>query len=154
MAVERGMDVALSVTGIGAAARNFEKASHFVGDYSALKVRDTCRRIVTIAKQLVPVRTGALRSAITYRSKGPYGSVGVRQAGGPEVYWRFVEFGTRHSAARPFFRPAAELGKGYFIQEMTSMGPALERTINVNVTLESFQFTPEDLLSLVDLDNL
>lgn len=56
------------------------------------------------AKAKVPVRTGTLRRSIhsVFQNGGLTGLVG------PSVlYGKFVEFGTRHSAARPFMRPAA-----------------------------------------------
>lgn len=57
------------------------------------------------AKQKCPVRTGALRRSIhTVLSNG-----GMRAVVGPSVdYSAYIEFGTRHMAARPYMRPAAE----------------------------------------------
>lgn len=57
------------------------------------------------AKQMVPVKTGTLRRSIhsVFENGGLTGLVG------PSVsYSAFVEFGTRHMAARPYMRPAAE----------------------------------------------
>jgi HK97 gp10 family phage protein len=58
------------------------------------------------AQAVVPVRTGTLRRSITtVIERG-----GLRAVIGPSVdYGQWVEFGTRHMAARPYMRPAAAL---------------------------------------------
>ena len=79
------------------------------------------------ARALMPVASGDLKRAITTTrtASGLSGSVGLDTR--DTYYWRFVEFGTRHMAARPFFRPAAEAESDLFIQRMRAIGPALER---------------------------
>jgi HK97 gp10 family phage protein len=57
------------------------------------------------AKERVPVKTGTLRRSIhaVFENGGLTGLIG------PSVlYGKFVELGTRHMAARPYMRPAAE----------------------------------------------
>lgn len=57
------------------------------------------------AQALAPVKTGTLRRSIhtVMAANGQSATVG------PSVeYAKFQEFGTRHHAARPFMRPAAE----------------------------------------------
>lgn len=57
------------------------------------------------AKAKTPVRTGTLRRSI----HSLFQNGGLTALVGPSVlYGKFVEFGTRHMAARPFMRPAAE----------------------------------------------
>lgn len=57
------------------------------------------------AKQIVPVKTGNLRRSI----HSVFENGGLRGIVGPSVlYGKFVEFGTRRMAARPYMRPAAE----------------------------------------------
>jgi HK97 gp10 family phage protein len=58
-----------------------------------------------LAKGLSPVLTGTLRRSIhTVLSEG-----GLRAVIGPSVdYGKYVEFGTRRMAARPYMRPAFE----------------------------------------------
>lgn len=84
------------------------------------------------ARAIVPVDTGTLKASIesSRTVNGLTGSVGVssRDVG----YWRFVEFGTRHMAARPFFRPAAEGESNAFIQRMRDIGPKIERDLSVS----------------------
>lgn len=88
--------------------------------------------VVTRARGLVPVDTGDLLHAIDSSTRGLNGRVGItesRASGSqsPGVYWKFVEFGTVHQAARPFFRPAAEAEATPFIEAVRSIGPKLER---------------------------
>lgn len=59
-----------------------------------------------IAKQLVPVDTGALKASIHVEEGGSEARV---VAGNEQVdYAPYVEYGTRHEAAQPFMTPAAE----------------------------------------------
>jgi HK97 gp10 family phage protein len=59
--------------------------------------------IVTRARQLVPVRTGALKASITKAGGGGDWIVTATAA-----YAGYVEFGTRYMAAQPYLRPALE----------------------------------------------
>lgn len=67
------------------------------------------------AKQRVPVRTGLLKSAIKARIgkrrgkfvAGAFSAVDFKKA--PHAY--LVEYGTRHSPAKPYFRPAWDTKK-------------------------------------------
>lgn len=57
------------------------------------------------AKAKAPVRTGTLRRSI----HSVFSNGGLSAVIGPSVlYGKFIEFGTRHMAARPYMRPAAE----------------------------------------------
>jgi len=61
-------------------------------------------QIAERARQLAPVRTGALRASI-YTVTRDFLSVAL----GAAVYYAgFVEYGTRKMAARPYLRPAIE----------------------------------------------
>jgi HK97 gp10 family phage protein len=85
--------------------------------------------------------TGRLRAAITSKSTGTAGRVGIAPGfgiggrPGPEVYWRFVEYGTVRMPARPMFRPAAEQERDPFIRRMRDIGPKLERDLSRGRTL-------------------
>lgn len=71
--------------------------------------------IEAAGKEKAPVRTGTLRRSIhTVFSSG-----GASAVIGPSVLYGFwVEFGSRHRAARPFMRPAAELILPKFVDAM------------------------------------
>jgi HK97 gp10 family phage protein len=59
--------------------------------------------VKALAKQLVPVRTGYLRSTIYARV-----SEWVAVVGADAPYALYVEFGTRYMQARPYLYPAIE----------------------------------------------
>jgi HK97 gp10 family phage protein len=59
--------------------------------------------VEALAKQLVPVRTGHLRSTIYARIQE-----WVAEVGAEATYALFVEFGTRYIKARPFLFPAVQ----------------------------------------------
>jgi HK97 gp10 family phage protein len=76
-------------------------------------LRAAARVIIREAKRLVPVRTGALRRSIVgvSSSRGRAANQRLVQIGfKPPVSRRahLTEFGTRHSAQRPFMRPALD----------------------------------------------
>ena len=91
--------------------------------------------LVKAAKANVPVRTGALKYSIKVSPrKGNVNMVAVAvQAGVLTIakrkktaalqdafYARFVEYGTAHSRAKPFMRPAAESGSQAAIDAMAA----------------------------------
>lgn len=83
-------------------------------DTIAVKIRDT-------AKELVPVRTGALQGSIHVEVGDPIVVRGLTKSVAPangEMYMTieaemfyapFVEYGTRFMAARPYMTPAVEM---------------------------------------------
>jgi HK97 gp10 family phage protein len=84
------------------------------------------------ARALVPVDTGTLKAAIESQApkvRGLTGRVGLNSSAA-SGYWFFVEFGTVHMAARPFFRPAAELEREAFIRRLRDIGPKVERDLS------------------------
>ncbi|MNW51937.1 hypothetical protein D3C74_294360 [compost metagenome] len=78
-------------------------------------------RVVNLAKELVPVDTGRLRSSIQAvmgsDQKGPYVDIGTNVDYGPPV-----EFGTRFMAAQPFMRPALAEAATKWVSDMTRGG--------------------------------
>jgi HK97 gp10 family phage protein len=59
--------------------------------------------VKALAKQLVPVRTGYLRSTIYAKVEEWVAEIGAEAS-----YAMFVEFGTRYMAARPYLYPAIQ----------------------------------------------
>jgi len=59
--------------------------------------------VKTLARQLVPVRTGYLRNTIYAKIREWIATVGVEAS-----YACWVEFGTRYMRARPFLYPAIQ----------------------------------------------
>lgn len=95
--------------------------------HAAADMRDDARRRAPIAEaSLGPDRPkpGTLRKSIVIkkvvgndmqaiyvvavRHGKKFSDVGKRHANLDAYYWRFIEFGTTHAAARPFLRPAFE----------------------------------------------
>lgn len=109
-----------------------EKSPDLVRSFASSAVAASAYAIAERARSLVPVATGELKSSIDYtRTRTSLtGSVGL--SGKDTYYWRFVEFGTRNMAARPFFRPAAESERNVFVQRMRDIGPRLERDLSVS----------------------
>jgi len=81
-------------------------------------VRKAAHVVANKAKELVPVKTGALRKSIKVkalkRSRRNRGRVGARVVTGKDLfkgdtyYGGMVEFGTKRMRARPFLRSAAQ----------------------------------------------
>lgn len=80
-------------------------------------VGEAAQACAVIARQLVPVRTGALRDSIAaYRNTRLNWVVGAA-----EPYAKFVELGTSTRAAQPFLRPAAEAVKPKLMRRLQGM---------------------------------
>ena len=127
--------VTMSLTGMEALQRVLKTAPDAVNELASDAVTKTGFATAQRARALVPVRTGALKAAIasapaTKTKSGPSGRVGLstREA----FYWRFVEFGTVHVPARPFFRPAAEAESTEYVARIRAIGPQLERDLSVS----------------------
>lgn len=109
-------------------AKEMERLLKILGPKVAAKVGDQALRagakpIVEEAKRLVPVRTGKLRGSITAqierRKKDADERViliGFKQP--TSAIAHLVEFGTSHSAAKPFMRPALDAKVGEALDEM------------------------------------
>ena len=54
----------------------------------------------------VGVLGGARQTSQKYQDLGIYKGKGKENPGGDTFYWRFLEFGTEHSSAKPFIRKA------------------------------------------------
>lgn len=115
--------------------RALVRAPEMVKTHATSALTTSAYSIAQRAKSLVPVATGTLQRAITYRVSrdGLSSNVGLEKSDFESTfYWRFVEFGTRFLPARPFFRPAAEMERDVFIQRMRSIGPRLERDLSAS----------------------
>lgn len=109
--------------------RALKTAPDVVRTHASSAVATSTFAVAQRARSLVPVATGTLKASIESGNvvSGLSGRVGVSSSAD---YWRYVEFGTRNMSARPFFRPAAELERGAFIQRMRDIGPRLERDLS------------------------
>jgi HK97 gp10 family phage protein len=123
--------VTMTLTGFEALQRALRTAPETVRSHASQAVATSAFSIAQRARALVPVDTGHLKAAIEANrtAGGLTGSVGVNKTA-DAYYWRFVEFGTRNMAARPFFRPAAEEEEPRFVQRMREIGTKLERDLS------------------------
>jgi hypothetical protein len=82
--------------------------------------RATAQEVVDIARDLVPVLTGALQGTIKVNAVA---NGYTASAGDPPlvVYAPFVEYGTRFMAAEPYFTPAVEAAAPDFQRRMGSI---------------------------------
>jgi HK97 gp10 family phage protein len=83
------------------------KFKHKMLAKSAEGMARACQFVVAKAQANAPVRTGAMRDAITYTLEVQENAVeGIVGVGKGAFYARFIELGTSKLAARPFLRPA------------------------------------------------
>ncbi|MCY3981314.1 MAG: HK97 gp10 family phage protein [Alphaproteobacteria bacterium] len=96
------------------------------------------RVVAANAKQLVPVRTGALRATIRVRRVGERtsrgrvpGAAANVYAGGPGArHSGLVEFGTARTQAQPYLRPALSMRQGEQHRRFAeAISRAFERTV-------------------------
>ena len=82
------------------AMRNFESAMQ---EYVHRQLASWVADVKALARQLVPVRTGHLRSTIYTKIRDWVAEIGAEAA-----YALFVELGTRYMRARPYLYPAIQ----------------------------------------------
>lgn len=119
----------MQLTGMERTLAALARAPEVVRVRSSSAVAASTFAVAQRARALVPVDTGRLKAAIESSRVvgGLTGSVGVSK---DAFYWRYVEFGTKHMPAQPFFRPAAEAEQAEFIRRMQAIGPAVERDLS------------------------
>ena len=127
--------VTMTLDGMEPLQRALKTAPDLVQVHASDAVAKTSFAVSQRAKALVPVATGALKAAISATARGTSGRVGLSKGAstggvGPEVYWRFVEFGTVRVPARPFFRPAAEAETSAYVERIRAIGSRLERDLS------------------------
>ena len=117
-------------------AREMEKLLFALGPAATKRVgRQTLRAgakpVIDEAKRLIPVETGKLRDALAVRvlkpdAEGITAELGALQPTSRRLH--LIEFGTQHSAARPFFRPAMDSKKREALDGMGNvMAKGIER---------------------------
>lgn len=89
---------------------HFGKVADALEAKAALVVAKTAHDLEANAKAQAPVDTGNLRNSIQSRPMGP---LAWEVAVGAE-YGLYVEMGTRHAPAQPYFLPAVERVSGPF----------------------------------------
>jgi hypothetical protein len=93
-------------------SNNFPAASAAIHAAVVTQVAVSTYDVEARSKQLAPVLTGTLRRSI----HSVFEQGGLRGICGPSVlYGKWVEWGARHRAARPYMRPAAEYALRDFV---------------------------------------
>lgn len=111
-------------------AREMEKLLMELGPNVARRIGQAANKaaanvIADEARRLVPVRTGELQASITVQAEKGNDEreietvIGVFKPTSGRAH--LVEFGTRHSAARPFMRPALDAKAGEALSKMADM---------------------------------
>lgn len=85
-------------------------------------VDKTAFDVEAYAKSIVPVDTGTLKNSILTEKLEPT----VAIVGPHTEYAQFVEFGTRHMAARPYLTPAAQKAKVKFVEALKQLEARLK----------------------------
>ncbi len=123
------------IDGLDHAITQFRRAPHLARQYVGEAVKVTEITTAEKVRRAAPVNTGALRHSIGSKTSGLNASItiepGVLYGQRPDVYWRFVEFGTRYMAAQPFIRPTAEAEEQPFIGRVADAGKRIERTLSI-----------------------
>ncbi len=119
----------MSVDGLDRLEARFNRIPKAVVDANVRAMEKGADEIVAMMKRIVPVRSGALRKSIGWTwGEAPRGSITIGSVRGRKYgtlritiyagtrdkklgnmdafYARFVEFGTKHAAAHPFFYPS------------------------------------------------
>ena len=99
MALEIGCDVA----GIEEFKQALQQFDSGMQRYVHRQLASWAADVKALAKQLVPVRTGHLRSSIYAKIQE-----WVAEIGAEATYALFVEFGTRYMQAQPYLYPAIQ----------------------------------------------
>lgn len=109
-----------------------ELGNKIAGRLGINAVRAGARVIAATARAKVPVRTGRLKKSLRIFDDRELsrlrGSERAAYAGTREPYGHLVEFGTAHSAAKPFLRPALDEAGQAAIDRMTdNLASGIER---------------------------
>lgn len=87
----------------------------------AAAVRDAAAQLESRAKEMAPVRTGALRDSIHTEMDGDL----VAQVGSDLDYSVYQEYGTSRMPAHPFMTPAAEEARQIFEDDLRGIAESL-----------------------------
>lgn len=124
------------IEGLDHAIAQFRRAPDVARKYLGEAVRVTEITLAQKVRNAAPTDTGALRHSIGSQTRGLVASItiepGLMFGRRPDIYWRFVEFGSVHNVpARPFIRPTAENEQQPFIGRIEQAGQRMERALTI-----------------------
>ena len=108
--------VGMTLSGFASKRAAFKAMPKEMQDEAIRNVRLSTMGVAQRAQILVPVRTGFLKSRISWSVRGLYGRVGFPDK--DTFYWWMIEKGTIKKKARPFMRPAGDAEEPIFIARM------------------------------------
>ena len=121
----------MTLHGADALKAAIQRNPELVRSHMSTVIARTATAVAQRARASAPVATGALRQSIGASSRGLSGRVdvaaGTIQGQRPELYWRFIEYGTVKMPARPLFRAATEAEFPFLEQRVRAIVPLLER---------------------------
>lgn len=124
------------IDGLDHALRQFRRAPDVARKYIGDAVRVTEITLAQNVRAAAPVDSGALRHSINSETRGLVASISIEPGEiygrRPDIYWRFVEFGSVHNIpAHPFIRPTSEAEQEPMIQRIRQAGVRLERALSI-----------------------
>ena len=123
------------IDGMDFALRQFRRAPDVAKKYIGDAIKVTEITLAEKVRRAAPVGTGALRHSIGSKTAGLKAQITIEPGEiygrRPDVYWRFVEFGSIHNnPARPFIRPSAETEQDPMIGRIKHAGRRLEAALD------------------------
>lgn len=96
-----GVEVAIDIEGVEQFQAAMQKLDNEMQRHVHRELASWATDVEALARRIVPVRTGYLRSSIYAKIER-----WVAEIGAEATYAMFVEFGTRYMRARPYLYPA------------------------------------------------
>lgn len=116
--------LSIDVMGVNEIVADLERTSAILPAGVRVVVQKTCADTKRDAQAFCPVRTGFLRSSISYEtSESSDGAEGV--VGPTASYGRYVEEGTSRMAPRAYMGPAFDRNAGSFVSAMEALANSL-----------------------------
>lgn len=124
------------IEGLDHAIRQFRRAPELAKKFIGESIRVTEITLAQKVRAAAPVDSGALRHSIGSKTAGLKAQITIEDGlifgRRPDVYWRFVEFGSVHNVpARPFIRPTAEAEQAPMIARVANAGERVERALSI-----------------------
>jgi HK97 gp10 family phage protein len=133
-----GGNVTLKVEGLRELEQQLVQIAEKAPGIIAKALKGPMEQVLEDVKSLVPEDTGALKEALALTPvrranwrrasmADTLSEVGIRirktwgPKGRPRSYWHLVEFGTAHSAAKPYLRPAFDRNVQRMVGEFTTV---------------------------------
>lgn len=123
------------IEGLDHAIRQFRRAPDVARKYIGEAIRVTEITLAQKVRTAAPRDKGALSQSIGSKTTGLRASITIEEGElygrRPDIYWRFVEFGTIHMPAQPFIRPQAETEQNPMISRVANAGKRMERALSI-----------------------